>query len=287
MRRQTLGLILLLGGAAADSSSGVLTRLTTADGFTTASARGLIAFAFLFIVLVIRDRSKVAARIAGIGRWGLLFVAMNAGGMVLNVLSLKYTAVANFFMIFATAPFLAAVMARLFLKEPLDRATLLAALAGFGGIAIMVSGGLAAGGTLGNILAVIVVTIYAGLVIILRFAPRIEVLPLICMTVLGSGLLALPMADFSGLSLRDWAVLGGLGVGQLAIGNLLIFSAVSRVSAAQAGMLGILGAVFAPSWVFAVLGEVPPLPTLIGGAVILTAAVLHLIHTARQTALRT
>lgn len=282
MRRQTLGLLLLLGGAMADSSSGILTRLTAADGFTTASARGLIAFIFLFGVLLIRDRGRVLTSITGVGLWGLLFVAMNSGGMVLNVLSLKFTAVANFFMIFATAPFLAAIMARVFLKEPLDRPTLLAALAGFAGIAIMVSGGLAAGGTLGNILAVIVVMIYAALVIIVRFAPRIDVLPLICMTVLGSGVLALPMADFSGLALRDWAALTGLGVAQLGLGNLLIFSAVSRVSAAQAGMLGILGAVFAPTWMFVVLGEIPPQATLIGGSVILSAAGLHLIHSLKR-----
>ncbi len=93
------------------------------------------------------------------------------------------------------------------------------------------------------------------------------------------------MADVSsGILTRDRSALGGLGVVKLALGNMLIFSAVSRVSAARPGMLGILGAVFAPTWVFVVLGEVPPLATLIGGGVILTAAALHLIHTARNAA---
>jgi drug/metabolite transporter (DMT)-like permease len=275
-QRNGLGLMLLMAGSAVDSSSGLLTRLTASDGFTTASARGFLAFLVLFAVLMLRDRGRVWGSLRGLGGWGVLFAAMNASGMVLNVLSLKFTAVANFFMIFATAPFVAALLGWLVLGEKPDRATLLAALAGFAGIAIMVSGGLT-GVNLGDGLAIVVVFSYALNVLIVRRAPKIDVLPLICITVLSSGLLALPFAQFQGLGGKDWGALAALGFWQLGLGNILIFSAVARVTAAQAGLLGIMGAVFAPTWVFAVLGEVPPDRTLIGGAVILTAAGLHFL----------
>lgn len=273
------GLLLLVAGAAVDSTSGLFTRLLQVDGFTIASGRGLIAFALLFTLLTLRERGRPFAAIYGLGLWGVLFVALNSSGMVLNALSLKFTAVANFFMIFATAPFVAAVMARLVLKERLDLATLLAALAGFAGIAVMMVGGASAGGMLGNFLAVVVVIIYASVVVILRYAPQLDVLSLITMTVLGSGLLALPMADFSGVTGQDWTVLSALGLVQLGLGNILIFTAVSRVPAAQSGLLGILGAAFAPLWVLAFLGEVPPPATIAGGAIILGAAGLHLVWT--------
>lgn len=263
-----------MAGSAVDSTSGVLTRLTGADGFTTASARGFLAFVFLFALLAIRDKGRVWPAIRGLGWWGVLFATMNSGGMVLNVLSLKLTAVANFFMIFATAPFVAALLGWIVLKEKMDLATFLAALAGFVGIAIMVSGSLT-GINLGDVLALVVVLSYALNVLIVRKAPQIDVLPLICVTVLASGVIAWPFAQFGGLRLGDWGALVALGFLQLGLGNILIFTAVSKVTAAQAGLLGIMGAVFAPMWVFFVLGEVPPAATLIGGAVILTAAVLH------------
>ena len=277
-RKPVPGLVWLMAGAAVDSTSGVLTRLSGSDGFTTASARGFLAFLFLFGVLTIRDKGRVWPAIRGLGWWGLLFATLNSSAMVLNVLSLKLTAVANFFMIFATAPFVAALLAWIFLREKLDLATLLAALAGFAGIAVMVSGGLT-GVNLGDLLAMVVVVSYALIVLIVRKAPKIDVLPLICGTVLASGVIAWPFAQFSGLHLRDWGALATLGFVQLGLGNVLIFTAVSKITAAQAGLLGIMGAVFAPIWVFAVLGEVPPPRTLLGGAVILTAAALHFAWT--------
>jgi drug/metabolite transporter (DMT)-like permease len=78
------------------------------------------------------------------------------------------------------------------------------------------------------------------------------------------------------LGAQDWLVLGALGFFQLGTGNLLIFAAVRRISAAEAGLLGIMGAVFAPTWAFLALHEVPAPLTLVGGSVILTAAALHL-----------
>lgn len=267
-----------MAGSAVDSSSGVLTRLTEADGFTIASARGFLAFAFLFTVLMIRDRGRIGPALAGLGLWGAIFALMNPIGMVMNVLALKLTTAANFFMIFATAPFVAALLGWLVLREKLDLATGLAALAGFAGIAIMVSGGLS-GVNLGDVLAMLVVLAYGINVLILRRAPQMDVLALITVTVLVSGVMAAPFATFGGLGTRDWAVLTGLGFFQLGLGNILIFAAVARVTAAQAGLLGIMGAVFAPTWVFAVLGEVPPERTLIGGAVILAAGVGHFLYT--------
>jgi drug/metabolite transporter (DMT)-like permease len=262
------GLLLLILASAVDSTSGLFTRLVPTDGFTTASARGLLAFVFLLGVLALRDRGRMLQSLIGIGSVGLAFVAINSTGMVLNILSLANTSVANFFMIFATAPFVAAIAARLILKEPLDLPTMLAAVAGFAGIAVMMASGARSGGLLGDILAVGCLLGYAALVLLVRRNPGLDMLPVIAVTTLASGLLA-----------ADWGLLAIFGAVQLALGNLLIFAAVARIPAAQSGLLGILNAGFAPLWVFAFLGEVPPPATLVGGAIILGAAVLHLCWT--------
>lgn len=280
-KTSVLGLGLLFAGAAVDSTSGLFTRILPVDAFTTASGRGFIACAFLLVILAIRERGRIIAPILGLGVWGAAFVLVNGSGMVLNILSLKLTAVANFFMIFATAPFIAAVLGRVLLKERLDIPTMLAAIAGFVGIAVMMLGGTSGGVNLGDVLALVVVLTYAAIVLIVRRAGNLDILPLCAVTACASGLFALPLADFSTMAPQDWGVLSALGIFQLAIGNLLIFSAVARIPAAQGGLLGILIAGFAPLWVFLVLGEVPPRATLMGGAIILSAAVLHLIWTIR------
>jgi drug/metabolite transporter (DMT)-like permease len=253
MPRLTLaqtGLLLLIAGAAVDSTSGLFTRLLPTDGFTTAAGRGLMAFVFLLIVLLARERGNTLRSLTGIGLWGLAFVVLNAVGMVTNILSLSLTTVANFFMIFATAPFVAALAAWLVLGERVDRPTLLAALAGFVGIAVMMFTGARSGALLGDVLALFCVLLYSALVLVLRRNPKMEILPVVTLTVLASGLIALPLADFSAVGLPELGILAVFGVVQLAIGNLLIFSAASRIPAAQSGLLGILNAGFAPLWVF-------------------------------------
>jgi drug/metabolite transporter (DMT)-like permease len=278
------GLLLLLLGAAVDSTSGLFTRLISADAFTIAAGRGFSAFAFLLGLLVLRDRLGFWRSLAGVGLWGAAFVALNGLGMVLTVLSLSNTSVANFFMIFATAPFVAAIAARLVLAEPLDPATMLAAAAGFAGIAVMMFAGARSGGLVGDILALACVASYCGIILIVRRHPALDILPVSALTVLASGLMALPLADFAALAPRDGLLLVMFGAFQLALANLLVFSAASRIPAAQSGLLGILNAGFAPLWVFLFLGEVPPPATLAGGAIILSAAVAHLGWTWRQAA---
>ena len=277
------GLLLLIAGSAVDSTSGLFTRLVSTDAFTTAAGRGFAAFGFLLLLLVLRDRGRFWASLIGIGFWGAMFVALNGVGMVLTILSLSKTTVANFFMIFATAPFLAAIAARFTLGERLDLATMLAALAGFLGIAVMMFAGARSGGLLGDLLALACVGCYCGIILVVRRHPTMDILPATALTVLLSGLLALPFAQFAGVSPRDGVILLMFGVMQLAVANLLIFSAASRIPAAQSGLLGILNAGFAPLWVFAFLGEVPPPATLAGGAIILSAAVAHLVWMMRQS----
>lgn len=279
------GLVLLIAGAAVDSTSGLFSRLISADGFTTASGRGFVAALFLLLVLAWRDRSRCAASLAGIGLGGLCFVLLNASGMVMNMLSLKFTAVANFFMIFATAPFVAAIAGRIFLQERLDGATLVAAVAGFIGIAVMMVSGATRGGLTGDILALACVFTYSAIVLVVRRNPGMDMLPVLVLTACASGLIPLPFSTFSRLPPADWAILLVFGIFQLALGNLLIFAAVSRIPAAQSGLLGILNAAFAPLWVFIFLGEVPPIATLIGGAIVIVSAAAHLtwtIHREKQ-----
>ena len=273
------GLLMMIAGSAVDSTSGLFTRLIPVDGFTLTSGRGFFAFLAVLLVLLWRDGARTPATLLSIGATGVALVFFNSIGMMFNIVSLSLTGVANFFMIFATAPFAAAVAARLVLGEKLDFATLLAAIAGFIGIAVMMLTGAKGGALAGDLLAVACVLTYSLIILLVRRAPKMDILPISCLTVLASGFIGLPFADFSGLDSHGWSLLAAFGVLQLAAGNLLIFYAMRRIPAAQSGLLGILNAAFAPLWVYAFLGEVPEANVLIGGAIILGSSFLHVVWT--------
>lgn len=269
----------MLAGAAIDSTSGLFTRLIAADGFTLACGRGLFGFVVAAAMLLWRDGWKTPSSLRAIGLWGLFVVALNAAGMVMNVLSLHYTSVANFYMIFATAPFAAAIAARFVLGEKLDIATMLAAVAGFAGIAVMMASGARSGGLTGDLLAIGCIITFSGIILIVRKTPGFDILAVASLTILTSGLVTWPFADFSTVHGKDWLLFALFGMVQLTIGNVLIYMAMARIPAAQSGLLGILNAGFAPLWVLAFLGEVPSTSALIGGAIILGSALAHFLWT--------
>jgi drug/metabolite transporter (DMT)-like permease len=82
-------------------------------------------------------------------------VAM-AGSMLAFILALAHAPVANVLIMFGATPFITALLARLFLGEPLHRHTLVAMAIASAGLMISVAGSLKAGAVLGIAIAFIV-----------------------------------------------------------------------------------------------------------------------------------
>ena len=73
------------------------------------------------------------------------------------------------------------------------------------------------------------------------------------------------------LSLRSAAILGFLGVVQLACAYVLFVKGLRHVSATQASLIGMVEPVANPVWVFLFLGERPSAFALAGGAIVLAS----------------
>jgi drug/metabolite transporter (DMT)-like permease len=275
-RAQNLGLFLIIMAAAVDSLSGLFTRLVVADTWTMIFWRGIFAALFVFGFTFVRYRRRALSVFLGVGWTGAVLVLLNAAGMVAGLQSQRLTAVANFFMIFATAPFAAALLARLVVGERLDMPTLLAGLVGFSGVFVMMAGSAESGNLAGDLLACCVVVFYSLLVLVIRRRNVREVEPVIVMTVLASSLLALPFARPLDVTAPDVPLLVVFGFIQLGLGNILIFSAARMIPAAQSGLLGVLNSALAPFWVWLALGEMPPFATVVGGSIVMVATVGHL-----------
>jgi len=61
-------------------------------------------------------------------------------------------------------------------------------------------------------------------------------------------------------------------------GGLLLFTRGARlIPVAEASLLGVLESVLGPVWVWLAVGERPAVPSLVGGAMILSALVAHTV----------
>ena len=74
----------------------------------------------------------------------------------------------------------------------------------------------------------------------------------------------------------DLALLALFGAAQLGLGLVLFMAGARLIPVAEASLIGVLESVLGPVWVWLALGETPAPATLLGGAIILTALVVHI-----------
>jgi drug/metabolite transporter (DMT)-like permease len=82
----------------------------------------------------------------------------------------------------------------------------------------------------------------------------------------------------------DLALLFAFGALNLGLGLSLFVTGARLIPAALGALVGSIEPVLGPLWVWIVHGEIPSARTLIGGSVVLTALLVHLIFEwSRQT----
>ena len=253
------------------SSAGVVTRhIQRAEPFEQVFWRSLFAFAFVFGFLLLQKTNPWKAVRAG-GMPGLVSGLMWAIMFTAFLFALSLTTTANTLVVMSVSPLLTAVIASMFLKDPVPARTWLAAVAAAAGIAYMFSSSVEKH-FLGMAVAFLIPVAAAVNVVVLRAsAAKLDLIPAVMLGGAVSCLIALPFAlPFSSTG-RDIALLAFLGVTQLGIPCMLLVLASRALLAPEIALLGLLEVVLGPLWVWLGAGEVPGRSALIGGAVVLVA----------------
>jgi len=229
----------------------------------------------LFIVIHYRSKNhfldilRKAAIPASLGAVGLVFAF--AGG----ILALQTTTVANAVFLFATAPFFAALLGRIFLSEPVRRATWIAIAFASLGMLIMVWGGLAAGRLIGNVAAVFSAVGFAVFTICLRWGKLEDMLPAVFLGGVLTFFTALLMCNLLNqpliLSPWDTGVSMFMGAFQLALGLSIYTFGSKVVSAAELTLLSMTEVLLGPIWVWIFMGELAGIWTVVGGSILLAS----------------
>ena len=261
------------------SIAGVVTRrLEAAHSFEITfwrSAFTVLALAVLLVALRGPAALLRSVRAGGKTLWlsGLCWSVMFTAFMV----ALTLTSVANVLVTMAIAPLLTALLARVALGHRLAARTWMAIIVAGIGIAWMYArevSGADARNVLGTLVALCVPIAAATNWTLLqhsRNARDVDLLPAVLIGATISALVTLPLAMPFAASAHDLALLGLLGVVQLAIPCLMSVAAARHLSAPEASLLALLEVVFGVAWAWLGANEAPAPHVLGGGALVLGA----------------
>jgi drug/metabolite transporter (DMT)-like permease len=262
---------LLVGGAAVLwSSAGLLVRWTATDPWTTLFWRAVFASVALLAWLRVAAPGRMLPAFRGLGPVGLLLALCLAASMIAFINALALTEVASVMVFQAVSPLLAALLAWAWLSEALTRRSLLAIIAAFSGVVVMVSGDLGGGGVAGDVMGLVMAATSALTIVLVRLDRSVSMAAATFVAMAITAAAALPMTRFA-LPVGDFALLVLFGTGQMALALVLFTTGVRLMPAADAGLITLLECVLAPLWVWLAFAETPDARTLTGDAVVLAA----------------
>jgi drug/metabolite transporter (DMT)-like permease len=227
-------------------------------------------FASLFFLLFIRKKKwKVSFHI-------VISVASYTAAISLFVLSNKLTTAANAIVLQYTAPIFVFLFIRFFFREPISKGNLVTLLLSMVGVAIIFSGSHGGQDQWGVWVAVLSGFLFAIYMMNLRYLAGFDPLVLTFINNLVCSIALLPlMVSHSTPSGGHLLALAVMGVVQLGVPYFLFSKGLESLPVQEASLIVLIEPVLNPIWVAWGVGEVPSIPTLIGGSVILFSLVLR------------
>jgi drug/metabolite transporter (DMT)-like permease len=194
------------------------------------------------------------------------------------VIALAHTTVANILLMQAGVPLIAALMTWILFHEKISGATWIAIAAVIAGVAIMVSDSFSGEvSPIGDGLALLISIMFAIATVITRRHSNVRMAPAVCLGVTIAACVAGALSASYAVTAADFAWLIAFGAINLGFGLAMFVTGARLLPAALAALVGTLEPVLGPIWVWLVHHEIPSGRTLIGGAVVFAALVIHLV----------
>ncbi len=279
--------LVLLSGVFLSIGGPLIRLLESASEWQFLTYRAAAVVAVLSVVIAVRYPGRLLATLRAAGWTGAIAGFFLACAFVGFVFSITHTTVANTLFLLSAAPFAAALLGWLVLGEVVSRATWLAMLGAFAGVAVMIGEGISEGDLFGDLAALGAALGFAGFAVALRRGRAVDMVPAVVFAGIISGVTSALMAYLMGagllIPLRDVGLsfaYGGVGIA----GGLLLFTLGSRyVPAAELTLLSLTEVILGPIWVWLAFAEQPSRLTLLGGAILLASITAQTIHGVRRS----
>ncbi|RVD50327.1 MULTISPECIES: DMT family transporter [unclassified Mesorhizobium] len=278
-REERVGMLLVFLSALMWSFGGTIARfISVGDSWTVIFWRSVWAAAFLLCFMAWRDGWRgMVKSFRDMGLPGIAVGFCFAIASTSFVVALAYTTVANILLMQAGVPLLAALFAWALFRERVTVATWMAIAAVIAGVAIMVSESLDGSvSPIGDGLALLIAFMFSTATVITRRFSSVRMTPATCLgTILAAGFAASQASTFT-VSAGDMGFLFVFGVVNLGLGLAFFATGARLIPAAIAALLGTFEPILGPIWVWLIHSEVPSGRTIIGGAVVVTALLVHI-----------
>ena len=242
---------------------------------------------FLATVIYLRSRGNLFEVVKAAGLPGCIAGLALVGAYSGGIYGIQSTSVANAMLLFASAPFMAAILGWIFLREKVRKATWIAILFAILGIGIMVQDKTQGGAALlGNLAALGSAFGFAVFTVALRWGRSGDMLPAVFLSGIFAIFITSSICLLSGLSFQisvnDTSISMGMGIFQVGAGLVLYTLGSKTLPAAELTLLSLAEVLLGPFWVYLFLNEVATLNTLLGGLVLLLAIAGNAISGARR-----
>jgi drug/metabolite transporter (DMT)-like permease len=277
------GVLLVLVATLLWSLAGLFARLLVhLDVWTVMAWRALLGAASIAAVGLFEWRNGRLDNPLGFGALSPVVALLAMIAISAYTASVMTTTIADVMVIYATMPFVAAAMGFLVNGERVSARTLFASSLALVGIIVMVASGLGSGRLLGQTLSMLMTLAFAGMIVLQRRQPGASVIVVNCLGAIGSGIFGLANSPLQPISLHDFAILFVFGLTTIGLAFVLFMEGAKFIPSAEAGLISLLDVVLGPFWVFIAFGENPGLATMLGGAIVLGAAVWRMAPELRQ-----
>jgi DME family drug/metabolite transporter len=253
----------VLGAALLWSTGGLGIKALSEPPLKVAFYRSAFAAAALFLILRPRVRRWSPAFLAALATYAACLVSF--------VVATKWTTAANAIFLQYAGVVWVLLLSPAVVGEPLRARDAAAVAVALGGMALFFVGRFGHGSR-GDWMALASSFFFAGLVLSLKREGEAGAQAAVSWgnVVAVAALFPFVAGDLS-LSPRSAAILGALGVFQLACAYVLFVRGLKHVTATQAALVGMVEPIANPVWVFLFVGERPSSYALLGGAIVLAA----------------
>ncbi len=239
--------------------------------------RQLFFVVLVSIFLLLTYKKKVFIALYESGLPGFLGGIILGCGFSAYVFAMYKTTVANANFIIQTQAIFLAIFGYLFLKEKITKLTLVSIIFAIIGIILMVGNSLSPGQLSGNLVAFIMPSSFAVLIIIVRKYPNVDMLPLQLFAGIVAMLIGYFVSTKISISINDIFLAFIAGFFQVGLGFVFITIGAKKTLSATVGILMMTEAVFGPFWAWIFLEEIPQFIELIGGSIIIIAVLIQIL----------
>lgn len=271
-----LGIALVVGAAVSWSTAGLFPRIVHTDVFTTLFWRSLLGGASVLLVYAAFQRGAGLANLWRLSSAEWVMSMQSSSAMVCFIAAFYFTTVADVVFIYSAFPIITLLLSAALLKTAIRRVDVVCACTVVLGMGLIVGGQASLHNLLGTALSLCATLMFALITMGIKRHPDAQMMKVTYAGAFLAALSMLPWVNFTDTSTRDLAWLWLYGFLNVGVGFGLYLLGVRRMKAVLASLVCMVEIPLAPLWVYALFGETVSQQSLLGGAVIVLAAVVNI-----------